>query len=131
MSFGGLTASIPSVERAVSISPEEASQYANDLWDMYGPGLSPVLDVNLPPALPERFKVFFDHLDLAGVTPGVPEWVMDLYAVQNALTAAYYHQRRIAAIETVVLDALSGAVAGISRLPVRSNTTLRTMTLSF
>lgn len=119
------------MERVVSISPEDASQYANDLWDLYGPGLSPVLDVNLPPALHAGFKVFFDDLDLAGVTPGVPEWVMDVYAVQNAIIAAYYHQRRIADIETVVLDALSGAVASIPRLPVRSNTTLRTMTLSF
>jgi hypothetical protein len=111
------------------VSPEEASAYANQLWELYGPQLAPLVDVDQPPDVHDRFKAFFDGLDLAGVYP-IPEWVMDLYAVQNAITAGHYHQRRIAAIEDEVVRTITAA---INKLPpiVRSNTAVRTMTLSF
>lgn len=111
------------------VSPEDASAYAQDLWAVYGPKLAPLVDVDLPPGLHDRFKVFFDGLDLSGVYP-IPEWVMDLYAVQNAIAAGYYHQRRIQAIEVEVVRTITQA---IDQLPpvAKSNTSVRTMTLSF
>jgi hypothetical protein len=115
----------------VSIPPERASQYAEDLHGIYSPELARILDVNLPVGTQARFNTFFDGLDLSGLDAGVPEWVQDLHAVMDTITAAYYHQRRIAEIERTVVDALSRAVQTIPRLPVRSNSTLRTMTISY
>jgi hypothetical protein len=56
---------------------------------------------------------------------------MSLYAVQNALTAAYYRQRRIADIESAIIKVLAEAIASMPRLPVKQSSTLRTMTLSY
>ena len=56
---------------------------------------------------------------------------MSLYAVQNALTAAYCRQRRIADIESAIIKVLAEAIASMPRLPVKQSSTLRTMTLSY
>jgi hypothetical protein len=111
------------------ITPEEASAYSQALWELYGPKLAAVVDVDQPPDLHDRFKVFFDGLDLPGV-PRIPEWVMDLYAVQNAVTAGYYHQRNVQKIEDEVMRTITEA---IEQLPpvARANAAVRTMTLSF
>lgn len=114
----------------VSIAPDEASEYANELWAAFSPKLAQIVDVNLPHDTHDRFKTFFDDLDLAGLYP-IPAWVMSLYAVQNALTAAYYHQRRIADIESAVIKVLAEAIASMPRLPFKLNSALRTMTLSY
>jgi hypothetical protein len=114
----------------VSIGPEEAEEYANGLWAVFSPKLAQIVDVNPPQDTHDRFETFFDDLDLAGLYP-IPAWVMSLYAVQNALTAAYYHQRRIADIESAVVKVLVEAIASMPRLQVKQNFTLRTMTLSY
>lgn len=54
---------------------------------------------------------------------------MDLYAVQNAITAGYYHQRRIAAIEDEVVRTITEAIKQLPPI-ARSNTSVRTMTFS-
>jgi hypothetical protein len=122
-----LDARLPPV---VSIGPEEAEEYANGLWAAFASALAPIVDVNLPQDTHDRFKTFFDDLGLAGLYP-IHAWVMGLYAVQNALTAAYYHQRRIADVESVVIKVLGEAITSMPRLPVKQNSTLRTMTLSY
>lgn len=114
----------------MSIAPDESSEYAAKLWAAFSPKLAQIVDVNLPHATYDRFKTFFDDLDLAGLYP-IPAWVTSLYAVQDALTAAYYHQRRIADIESVVIKVLAETVASMPRLPVKLNSALRTMTLSY
>lgn len=114
----------------VSIEPEEAEEYAKGLWAAFSPKLAQIVDVNLPQETHDRFKTFFDDLGLACLYP-VPTWVMSLYAVRNAITAAYYHQRRIADIESAVIKVLIEAIASMPRLPVKQNSALRTMTLSY
>jgi hypothetical protein len=114
----------------VNIGPEEAEEYANGLWAAFSPKLVQIVDVNLPQDTHDRFKTFFDDLGLAGLYP-IPAWVMSLYAVQNALTAAYYRQLRIADIESAIIKVLAEAIASMPRLPVKQNSTLRTMTLSY
>lgn len=114
----------------VSIEPEEAEEYAKGLWAAFSPKLAQIVDVNLPQDTHDRFETFFHDLDLAGHYP-IPAWVMSLYAVQNALTAAYYHQRRIDDIESTVIKVLIEAIASLPRLPVKLNFTPRTMTLTF
>lgn len=98
------------------------------MWELYSSKLAPLVDVDQPPEPHDRFKAFFDGLDLAGVYP-IPEWVMDLYAVQNAITAGYYHQRRIAAIEDEVVRTITEAIKQLPPI-ARSNTSVRTMTFS-
>jgi hypothetical protein len=114
----------------VSIGPGEAERYANGLWAAFSRKLAQIVDVNLPQDVHERFEKFFDDLDLASLYP-IPVWVTRLYAVQNSLTAAYYHQQRIADIESVVIEVLVQAVASMSCLPVKQNSTVRAMTLSY
>jgi hypothetical protein len=112
------------------VTPEQAAKYSHDLWAAYAPTLSPVVDVNLPRAIQDRFKVFFDGLALADIYP-IPDWVMRLYAVQDALTAVYYHQQRIAEIEAKVIQAGSDAIADVGVLPTRLNSHISTRTLSY
>jgi hypothetical protein len=114
----------------VSIEPEDAEEYAHGLWAAFSPKLAQIVDVNLPQDTHDRFKRFFDDLGLADLYP-IPAWVVSLCAVQNALTAAYYHQRRIAEIENAVIKVLVEVIASMPRLPVKQNSTLRTMTLSY
>jgi hypothetical protein len=114
----------------VSIGLEDVEEYANGLWAAFSPKLAQIVDVSLPQDTHDRFRSFFDDLGLADLYP-IPAWVMSLYAVQNSLTAAHYHQRRIADIESAVIKVLVEAIASMPRLPVKQNFTLRTMTLSY
>ncbi len=61
----------------VSIAADDASEYANELRAAFSPKLAQIVDVNLPHDTHDRFKTFFDDLDLAGVHP-IPAWVMSL-----------------------------------------------------
>jgi hypothetical protein len=106
------------------------NSYPDELWARYSPELAALLDVNLPPALHDQFKAFFDGLQLYEV-PGVPDWVMDMYAVHDAMAGAHYHWRRIAELEARTVAALSKAVESLPRPPFQYGSTLRTMTLSY
>jgi hypothetical protein len=110
------------------VDPAEASCYAEELWSRYAEALGPVVDVHLPAQLHDRFKEFFDRLNLGA---GVPDWVLSLYAVQDGITAAHYHRRRVEEVEAAVIEACSQAVASMSPPPCRMNSSIRTSALSY
>jgi hypothetical protein len=52
-------------------------------------GIPKLVDVHLPPATYERINTMLN----SGLNSPVPGWLMSLYAVQEGLTAGYYHYR--------------------------------------
>ncbi len=54
------------------MTTEEASEYAKQLWQRFSPRLAPLVEVEQPQDMHDRFKLFFDNLDLGGLYP-IPE----------------------------------------------------------
>ena len=75
-----------------------------------------LLSIHLPESTDERFRGFFDGLGLAARP--IPDWVISVYHVQEALMTAYYHRHNVGRIERAAIEIVREALGDEShRLP--------------